>query len=126
MIGFTDHLFTTSIFNKPLVLKDKPAILVLVTRLILMDEGTISHCPEAGVGLVKKYRYMDQDVLPELRVNIKEQIERFLPYFNTVDVDISMDENKILYINLSLDDNYFVLKSRVTKNNEITLDNLID
>ena len=35
MQTFTDHLFTTSTFNKPLVIKDKDAILTLVCRLIL-------------------------------------------------------------------------------------------
>ena len=93
MQTFTDHLFTTSTFNKPLVIKDKDAILTLVCRLILLEPGTISIAPEAGVGLVSKYRYMNSETIVDLEENIEEQINRFLPYFTQVDVNISLQEN---------------------------------
>ena len=87
MQTFTDHLFTTSTFNKPLVIKDKDAILTL-------------------------------------EENIEEQINRFLPYFTQVDVNISLQENKILLIELDLDDSIYTLKANISKNNEVTLTEL--
>ena len=101
MQTFTDHLFTTSTFNKPLVIKDKDAILTLVCRLILLEPGTISIAPEAGVGLVSKYRYMNSETIVELEENIKEQINRFL-----------------------IDDSIYTLKANISKNNEVTLTEL--
>lgn len=121
MQTFTDHLFATSVFNKPLVIEDKEAILTLIVRLILMEPGTMSFIPEAGVGLVSKYRYLSKDMIPTLERDIVDQISRFLPYFKTVDIQITMDTNKILYIELNLDDNLFTLKSSISKNNEISL-----
>lgn len=121
MQTFTDHLFTTSVFNKPLVIEDKEAILTLIVRLILMEPGTMSFIPEAGVGLVSKYRYLSKDMIPTLERDIEDQISRFLPYFKTVDIQITMDTNKILYIELNLDDNLFTLKSTISKNNEVSL-----
>lgn len=124
MQTFTDHLFTTSTFNKPLVIKDKDAILTLVCRLILLEPGTFAMVPEAGVGLVSKYRYMDSDSIDDLEDSIKEQINRFLPYFTQVDVNISLQENKILIIELDLDDSIYTLKANISKNNEVTLTEL--
>lgn len=121
MQTFTDHLFATSVFNKPLVIEDKEAILTLIVRLILMEPGTMSFIPDAGVGLVSKYRYLSKDMIPTLERDIANQISRFLPYFSTVDIQITMDTNKILYIELNLDDNLFTLKSSISKNNEISL-----
>lgn len=121
MQTFTDHLFATSVFNKPLVIEDKEAILTLIVRLILMEPGTMSFIPEAGVGLVSKYRYLSKDMIPTLERDIEDQISRFLPYFKTVDIQITMDTNKILYIELNLDDNLFTLKSTISKNNEVSL-----
>lgn len=125
MYNFNEYVFTTNVFNKPQVLKNKDAVLTLVTRLILLDPGTIPTIPDAGVGLVKKYRYLSDDNIPELEKNIKEQIEKFLPYFSQVSVVIEIDSTKSLYIHLDLDDNVFVLKSKVSKNNEFTLDSLL-
>ena len=125
MQTFSDHLFTTSVFNKPLVIEDKEAILTLVIRLILMEPGTMSFIPDAGVGLVSKYRYLNSDMIPTLEENIENQIIKFLPYFKSVDVQITMDSNKILFIELNLDDNLFTLKSTISKNNEISLSSLM-
>lgn len=124
MQTFTDYLFTTSTFNKPLVIKDKDAILTLVCRLILLEPGTLSMTPEAGVGLVSKYRYMNSETINDLEENIEEQINRFLPYFTQVNVNISLQENKILLIELDLDDSIYTLKANISKNNEVTLTEL--
>ena len=124
MQTFTDHLFTTSTFNKPLVIKDKDAILTLVCRLILLEPGTISIAPEAGVGLVSKYRYMNSETIVDLEENIEDQINRFLPYFTQVDVNISLQENKILLIELDIDDSIYTLRANISKNNEVTLTEL--
>ena len=124
MKTFTDYLLTTSTFNKPLIIKDKDAILTLVSRLILLEPGTISVLPEAGVGLVSKYRYMNKDSIDDLEENIKDQIDKFLPYFTYVDVNITLQENKILIIELDLDDSIFTLKANISKNNEVTLTEL--
>ena len=94
MQTFTDHLFATSVFNKPLVIEDKEAILTLIVRLILMEPGTMSFIPDAGVGLVSKYRYLSKDMIPTLERDIADQISRFLPYFSTVDIQITMDTIK--------------------------------
>ena len=45
MQEFTEHVFTTSVFNRPLVLKDKDAILTIIVRIILMDPGTYDMIP---------------------------------------------------------------------------------
>lgn len=124
MKTFDDHLFTTSVFKKPLVIKDKDAILTLVVRLILLEPGTLTNAPDAGVGLVSKYRYMGKDKLETLKENISDQIDRFLPYFKYVDVNLSIDDNKILFIELNLDDTMFTLKTTISKNNEVSLTEL--
>lgn len=124
MQEFTEHVFTTSVFNKPLVLKDKDAILTIIVRIILMDPGTYSMIPEAGVGLVKRYRYLDSDNIPQLEQDIRDQIDRFLPYFRNVDCKITLNQDKILFIELDIDDDVYTLKSTMNKNNEFSLDRL--
>ena len=67
---------------------------------------------------------MNSETIVELEENIKEQINRFLPYFTQVDVNISLQENKILLIELDIDDSIYTLKANISKNNEVTLTEL--
>lgn len=122
MQEFTEHVFTTSVFNRPLVLKDKDAILTIIVRIILMDPGTYDMIPEAGVGLVKRYRYLNSDNIPQLENDIRDQIDRFLPYFRNVSCRLTLTNDKILYIELDLDDDTFRFKSNVNNNNEFSLE----
>lgn len=127
MAEYTEHLLDVNVFHKPKVLIDKSAVSVLLARLIMLEPGTNPIRPEMGVGLVSKFRYIDEDDLHELSSEIQRQINIFLPEFQTVDVNLNYDAiQKVIYIAINVDDLFFEYTATVDENNKITISDLIN
>lgn len=93
-----EYVLSLNKFGTPKVLKDTnsdEATQTLITRLILMDPGTIQSHPEMGVGLISKYRFMYVDEIDELRNNIKLQMNKYLPFLQNVTVEVDTVDNVI-------------------------------
>jgi len=107
----TEYLLSINKFDRPKKYVDsegKPAATqTLITRLILMDPGTIQHHPDMGVGIVSRYRYSNTDDLPALRHDIEDQCHTYLPelYDCTVEVEL-YDSHTVRIMLLSNDIKY--------------------
>lgn len=105
-----EYFLNVNKFTRPEVWSDEDATFILLSRLILLNPGTYPNHPEMGVGLVERFRYSDaRKILPELSDRIKEQIHTYLPEFATVNVDLSVGEDKELKINIILDKMLYAL-----------------
>lgn len=105
----TEPLFTLTKFNTPLEVTGKDAISLLITRLILLEPGTIQSHPDMGVGIVSRYRYseLNNGGGQNLQNDIREQIQTYLPpEFGGAQVKVS--ENKTSYIiDIQIDDTIY-------------------
>lgn len=97
----TEYLFSVDEFNDPKTKDGPEAISILLTRLLLLEPGTIQSIPEAGVGLISKYRYMQAGTENELQGDFQAQIEKYLPRFKGVTVSVKT-KDKIVYISATI------------------------
>lgn len=121
---YRDYLLDINNFENPAILKDQEAIAALLTRLILLEPGTNPLFPTMGVGIVSNYRYMMQDKEQELKDDIKNQIEMFLPEAECTNVNLVYNPDKTIDIEITVDDTVFVYQS--SKLIPITLVDLMD
>lgn len=99
-----EPLMTINQFQRPIELEGTDAQIMLITRLILLDPGTIQTHPDMGVGLVSLYRYTVDVDLDKLRNRIQSQISEYLPMFTTVQVRVDLNVNEhTLYIYIDSD-----------------------
>lgn len=89
-----EHLLSINKFEKPTVAKDNDAIAILITRLILLEPGTIQSHPEMGVGLVSRYRYSETRNIESLRRDISDQITKYLPTLSGANVEVSVNDKE--------------------------------
>ena len=108
---YREYLLDVDNFSKPKILTDQQAIAALLTRLILLEPGTNPLFPTMGVGLVSKYRYMMQDKEQQLKDDIRNQIQRFLPQANCTNVNLVYNADKTIDIEITVDDTVFVYQS---------------
>ena len=101
----SEYLLSINKFDRPKKYIDsegKPAATqTLITRLILLEPGTIQHHPEMGVGIVSKYRYSNTDALPALRHDIEDQCRTYLPDLYDCNVDVSLSDAHTVRIMLT-------------------------
>ena len=108
---YREYLLDTDNFAQPKVITDQQAIAALLTRLILLEPGTNPLFPTMGVGLVSKYRYMMQDKEYQLKDDIKNQINTFLPQATCTNVNLIYNDDKTIDIEITVDDTVFVYQS---------------
>ena len=79
-------------FDRPTKFIDKEgfpsATQTLITRLILLEPGTIQSHPDMGVGLVSRYRFTDTSDIDQLEQDIADQVSKYLPQLYDADVRI--------------------------------------
>lgn len=106
----SESLLSTSMYNKPMVLKDKDAVAILLLRLLIMTPGTNRQHPEMGVDVRGRYQYASEDEVDELSDEIRLQIDTYLPNFNTSTVDCTVSD-KVLKISINVDGTVFKFSS---------------
>ena len=109
MIKEREYLFSVSKFNKPVIYDKKRAIGLLLIRLILLEPGSDPFRPDMGVG-IKNYRYA-MGKLDELKQRIQDQIETYLPCFNSANISIVQTPNHLCNIEITIDDTIYVYDS---------------
>lgn len=118
-----DFPFTVNDINKPKELKGKDALGFIIKKLILMEKGTFQSVPNMGVGILN-YRYTDTAEAHKLKNEIESQIETYLPYFTSVEIEFKT-VGKSVYINIILDSQ--LLTYEITESdNKIDLSDLIN
>ena len=97
-----EHTLSVDEFNNPKVLKDSEAIATILVRLLLLEPGTFETHPEMGVGLVSRYRYSFHGRAEELRADFQSQIDKYLPTFQGVRVQVSeIDDMYYIYAEIN-------------------------
>lgn len=113
-------------FNQPKKTEGKSAIGVLLIRLILLEPGTDQNRPDMGLGIVSRFRYMQESDMDALSEELKNQINTYLAPYSTVNVSITMDNDLQLIFEVSVDDTtYKYVTVQQKNNNEITLSELM-
>lgn len=105
------------------MLKDKNCAIHLIIKLILLNPGSIESFPKMGIGLVQNWRYMSEDDVPKLKETMEHQISTYLPHLTNVQMDLKLDNNKILYTSIMFNGEAVILSSNL-ETKEIKLINL--
>lgn len=105
-----EYLFSISDFKEPAKVVEREAIALLLVRLILMDPGTNPLHPNMGVG-IRKYRF-GLDNIDELRNNVEQQIQTYLPDFQNATVEIKITEDKLCNIEISMNNIVYIYDSK--------------
>ena len=96
---------STNNFNEPAHVDGYAADCLLLTRLILLEPGTIQSHPDMGVGINTRWRYTDETLLMDLESDIESQIEKYLPKFVLTSVECKFGtttkDNKVIFITIS-------------------------
>ena len=94
---FTEFTMSVNEFQEPKVLEDADAVMLLLTRLLLLEPGTLPANPDAGVGLFSKYRYASEDDARKLETEYQKQIQTWLPQFQGVKVTVKYEPSDRSY-----------------------------
>ena len=102
-MAISEFSFSVDDFKSPKVYKDPKAVAVLLTRLRLLEPGTIQSHPEMGVGLYSNFMYgMEGATASSLKSSIQKQITTYLPDFQSLNVSVVQKEDT-LYITVEID-----------------------
>lgn len=102
-MAISEFSFSVDDFKSPKVYKNPKAVAVLLTRLLLLEPGTIQSHPEMGVGLYSNFMYgMEGTTASNLKSSIQKQITTYLPDFQSLNVSVVQKENT-LYITIEID-----------------------
>lgn len=105
-----EYSLSVNNFGEPAVMTNQDAIAVKLIELLLLKPGTYPTKPNMGVGLVENYRYQFFDDLTDLQLVIQEQIQTYLPEYQTTNIDLSANEElKQLMISITIDDVTYAL-----------------
>ena len=90
-IDLSEPLMTYNKFYKPVVLTGTDAAVVQITRLILLEPGTIQTHPDCGVGIVSRFRYSTDVDTRDLENTISHQISTYLPMYTNIKTAVEID-----------------------------------
>ena len=105
-MAITEFSFSVDDFQNPKIFKDAEAVSTLLVRLLLLEPGTIQSHPEAGCGLISKYRYGVEGISSELQSNFQNQIEAYLPQFQGAKISCK-EKDGVLMIAAEIDDTLY-------------------
>lgn len=89
--------------------------MALLTRLLLLNPGTIQTHPGMGVGLVQNYRYSMEGSEIELQSNIRVQIDTYLPQFQGANVVVRFKDHSF-QIMITIQDTVFAFLYDIESN----------
>lgn len=94
-IPMKEYSLTVNDFNEPAVATGGQALLLLLTRLMLLEPGLFETHPDMGVGLITYFRYRENldGLADELQSRIARQIDTYLPFLSGVQVNVEVQDN---------------------------------
>ena len=95
-MSISEFAFSVDDFQNPKVYKDAEAVATLLVRLLLLEPGTYQSHPDAGIGLISKYRFSTEDAASNLQSDFQQQIEKYLPDLQGVRVSVTAKDHKFL------------------------------
>ena len=108
LIPIKEYSLSVNNFNEPEVFEKQKALMLLLTRLILLEPGTFQSHPDMGVGLISNFRYRvdDGSLSSDLKARIQTQIDTYLPFLSGVDVIVAF-KDKSFYVTITIDELVF-------------------
>ena len=94
IVDLNEPLMTINKFYKPVILTGSDAAVMQITRLILLEPGTIQTHPDCGVGIISKFRYSTEVDIRQLENRIAAQISTYLPMYTMVKVAVELDNDQ--------------------------------
>lgn len=83
-------------FNKNASYDDIYSLVSMVQTLIIMEKGTYPNHPDMGIGIRNyKFEFMDSITLNELRDNIVNQINKYLPNTLISNINVKTIKNEL-------------------------------
>ena len=111
MSSISQALLTTDSYKKPMTLKDKDALAILLLRLLIMVPGTNRLHPEMGIDIRGRYEYSSDDEIDELNTEIEQQIETYLPNYASGSKVECENDNRIFRVHINVDGTLFKYSS---------------
>ena len=125
IVDLNEPLMTINKFYKPVILTGSDAAVMQITRLILLEPGTIQTHPNCGVGIVSRYRHSTQLDIRELEDVIATQISTYLPMYTTVRVAVEINNTeKAIQIYITSDQLNAVIPINVETGEVLNLDSV--
>ena len=111
-----EHVLGLNDFNMPRVFNENDSNYVLLTRLILLEPGKFQSHPTMGIGIKSRYRFNNnEDFMDSLRSDLRNQINKFLPWIVTTEITITRKENTLGFI-INTAEGAYVISYNTSKN----------
>lgn len=120
-----EYNISTDHFNQPEVVKNREAVGLLISRLILLEPGTNPVRPEMGVGLVSHFREMFPDNLQELKRRLYNQLSAYLPQYSNAEIELTAAPNDQLEFKITIGEEVFKYVTVEQEDNKVTLTELL-
>ena len=122
----SEFLMSVDDFQNPKVIKNTDAVSTLLIRLLLLEPGMLQSHPDAGVGLISRFRYSVETEAPNLQSEFQKQIEKYLPQFQGATVSVKV-KNQTFIIGVQIDEAIYGIyynteTSEITSNHTDLLD----
>ena len=111
-----EHVLSINDFNMPKVFDENDSNYVLLIRLILLEPGKFQSHPTMGIGIKSRYRFNNnEDSMDSLRSDLRNQINKFLPWIVTTEITITRKENTLGFI-INTAEGAYVISYNTSKN----------
>lgn len=102
-----EYLFSVNDFKEPYKIEGKNAVAVSLIRIILLDPGSDPLHPGMGLG-IKRYRYSTMDKLEDMRIELQNQIDTYLPMYAGAIINLKQKPGYICNIEITIGDTTYV------------------
>lgn len=100
-MAITEGSLSVDNFNDPKIFKNAEALMLLLSRLVLLEPGLFQSHPDMGVGLLTNYRYRidtDDGLASELQQRIRSQIDTYLPILTGIDIQVKIVDHTVYVV----------------------------
>lgn len=109
-MNITEFSLSVDDFRNPKRYTGNDSVMLILTRLFLLEPGTIQSHPDAGLGANSRYKYaVTDEVASALSGAFKSQIEKYIPRVQSAQVDVTTDE-KNMHIVCNIDGQLYGLE----------------
>ena len=105
-MSISEFGFSVDEFKNPKVYKNIEAVGTLLVRLLLLEPGTIQSHPDAGVGLISRFRYSMEGSASKLQSEYQKQIETYLPQLQGVKISV-IEKDRAFVIGVEINDSLY-------------------
>ena len=120
-----EYNISTDNFNMPKVTKNREAVGLLISRLILLEPGTDPARPEMGFGLVSHFREMFPNDLSAMKRRLANQLSTYLPQYANASIEMQAAPDDQLTFKITIDDMVFKYVTVEQEDNKVTLSEIL-